>query len=77
MEKKTEPVVVVIDLLKELRSAWFEINKKSKSQPNEQNKPSLTQQDKPDTLEKRINITTKDFKYPMTFNNKLIDYLTV
>ena len=58
MEKKTEPVVVVIDLLKELRSAWFEINKKSKSQPNEQNKSSLTQQDKPDKLEKRINITS-------------------
>ena len=28
MNKKTEPVVVVIDLLKELRAAWTQINSK-------------------------------------------------
>ena len=27
--------------------------------------------------DRRIDITTKDFKYPMTFNNNLIDYITV
>jgi len=32
MEKKTQPIVVVIDLLKELRAAWVQINKKSKTQ---------------------------------------------
>ena len=26
---------------------------------------------------KRVNLTIKDFKYPMLFNNKIIDYLTV
>ena len=41
MEKKTEPVVVVIDLLKELRSAWFEINKKNKNEQSNQRKTSL------------------------------------
>ena len=31
MNKKTEPVVVVIDLLKELRAAWTQINSKKKN----------------------------------------------
>ena len=58
MEKKTEPVIVVIDLLKELRSAWFEINKKSKAPSSQQSKSSLIQQNNPENLEKRINITS-------------------
>ena len=31
MNKKTEPVVIVIDLLKELRAAWTQINSKKKN----------------------------------------------
>ena len=57
MEKKTEPVVIVIDLLKELRSAWFEINKKNK---NEKNNQKTTKEITPNTdvnSEKRVNIT--------------------
>tara|TARA_B100000700_G_C14946960_1_gene809685 strand:+ start:870 stop:1334 length:465 start_codon:yes stop_codon:yes gene_type:complete len=58
MEKKTEPVIVVIDLLKELRSAWFEINKKSKTPSSQQSRSSLIKQNNPENLEKRINITS-------------------
>ena len=41
MEKNTEPVVTVIDLLKELSSAWFEINKKNKDESINQNKSRM------------------------------------
>ena len=54
MEKKTEPVVIVIDLLKELRSAWFEINNKNKN--DQKAKKGIT----PNTdvkSDKRVNIT--------------------
>jgi len=57
MEKKTEPVVVVIDLLKELRSAWFEINNKNKNIQTNQKKTTSIPVNKPDNLEKRVNIT--------------------
>ena len=57
MEKKTGPVVVVIDLLKELRSAWFEINKKSKIEPTKQNSASGINQNRTENTEKRLNIT--------------------
>ena len=38
MNKKTEPVVIVIDLLKELRAAWTQINSKKK----DDTKPTFT-----------------------------------
>ena len=56
MEKKTEPVEVVIDLLKELRSAWFEINKKNKNDKATQKPVTGLQQNIPDQSEKRLNI---------------------
>jgi len=37
MNKKTEPVVIVIDLLKELRAAWTQINSKKKNDAKTQN----------------------------------------
>ncbi|HCB33082.1 MAG TPA: flagellar export chaperone FliS, partial [Deltaproteobacteria bacterium] len=39
MNKKTEPVVIVIDLLKELRAAWTQINSKKKNDAKTQNTP--------------------------------------
>ena len=36
MNKKTEPVVIVIDLLKELRAAWTQINSKKKNDAKKQ-----------------------------------------
>ena len=57
MEKKTEPVVVVIDLLKELRSAWFEINKKNKNEQSNQRKTTSIPVNDTDNSEKRLNIT--------------------
>ena len=57
MEKKTEPVIVVIDLLKELRSAWFEINKKNKNDPVNQKTTTRIQTNSSDNSEKRLNIT--------------------
>ena len=36
MNKKTEPVVIVIDLLKELRAAWTQINSKKKNDAKRQ-----------------------------------------
>ena len=54
MEKKTQPIVVVIELLKELRVAWVEINKKSKTQ----NKTSqINPEHNQDNTEKRIRVT--------------------
>ena len=58
MEKKPEPVVVVVDLLKELRAAWVQINSKKKPGTTKQN--SSTQgmmQNNKDKTEKRINVT--------------------
>ena len=57
MEKKTQPVVVVIDLLKELRAAWVEINKKSITQTTQnQAQQSIPQHDQ-NNAEKRIRVT--------------------
>ena len=54
MEKKTQPIVVVIELLKELRVAWVEINKKSKTQSKVS---QINPQHKQDNSEKRIRVT--------------------
>ena len=58
MNKKTEPVVVVIDLLKELRAAWTQINSKKKNDAKRQNTPgkSMMQKDH-ENAEKRISVT--------------------
>ena len=53
MEKKTQPILVVIDLLKELRSAWVQINKKSKIEKKSQ---QLMPQQNQDNKEKRISL---------------------
>ena len=58
MEKKPEPVIVVIDLLKELRAAWVQINSKKKSGATKQN--ATTQgmmQNNQEKAEKHINVT--------------------
>jgi len=58
MEKKPEPVIVVIDLLKELRAAWVQIN--SKKKPSETKQNANTQgmmQNNQDKAEKHINVT--------------------
>ena len=58
MEKKPEPVIVVIDLLKELRAAWVQINSKKKSGATKQN--TTTQgmiQNNQEKAEKHINVT--------------------
>ena len=57
MEKKSEPVIVVIDLLKELRAAWVQINTKNKAKTNKQNIPHGVLQNNQDKAEKRINLT--------------------
>ena len=54
MEKKTQPIVVVIELLKELRVAWVEINKKSKTQSKVS---QINPQHNQDNSEKRISVT--------------------
>lgn len=54
MEKKTQPIVVVIELLKELRVAWVEINKKSKTQSKVS---QINPQHNQDNTEKRIRVT--------------------
>ena len=58
MEKKPEPVIVVIDLLKELRAAWVQINSKKKPGATKQN--ATTQgmmQNNQEKAEKHINVT--------------------
>ena len=57
MNKKTEPVVVVIDLLKELRAAWTQINSKKKNDAKRQNTPAkgMTQNNQ-ENAEKRISV---------------------
>jgi len=58
MNKKTEPVVIVIDLLKELRAAWTQINSKKKNDAKTQNTPEkgMTQNNQ-ENAEKRISVT--------------------
>ena len=58
MNKKTEPVVVVIDLLKELRAAWTQINSKKKNDAKRQNTPGKgMMQNNKENAEKRISVT--------------------
>ena len=58
MNKKTEPVVVVIDLLKELRAAWTQINSKKKNDAKRQNTPGKSMmQNNQENTEKRISVT--------------------
>ena len=57
MEKKTEPVLTVIDLLKELRGAWVQIKEKKKPEEKKGNASgqSMMQNNQVNT-EKRIKI---------------------
>ena len=57
MEKKSEPVLTVIDLLKELRGAWVQIKEKKKPEENKGNATSqgMMQYNQSNT-EKRIKI---------------------
>ncbi len=57
MEKKTQPIVVVIELLKELRVAWVEINKKSKTQKTQNKVSQINPRHNQDNTEKRIRVT--------------------
>ena len=58
MNKKTEPVVIVIDLLKELRAAWTQINSKKKNDAKRQNTPGKgMMQNNQENAEKRIRVT--------------------
>ena len=58
MNKKTEPVVIVIDLLKELRAAWTQINSKKKKDAKRQNTPGKgMMQNNQENAEKRISVT--------------------
>jgi flagellar protein FliS len=58
MNKKTEPVVIVIDLLKELRAAWTQINSKKKNDAKTQNSPEKGKmQNNQENAEKRISVT--------------------
>ena len=58
MNKKTEPVVIVIDLLKELRAAWTQINSKKKNDAKRQNSPGKgMMQNNQENAEKRIRVT--------------------
>ena len=57
MEKKTQPIVVVIELLKELRVAWVEINKKSKTQKTQNKVSQINPEHNQDNSEKRIRVT--------------------
>ena len=58
MNKKTEPVVIVIDLLKELRAAWTQINSKKKNDAKTQNNQDKgMMQNNQENAEKRISVT--------------------
>ena len=58
MEKKPEPVIVVIDLLKELRAAWVQINSKKKPGATKQNATTQDMmQNNQEKAEKHINVT--------------------
>ena len=57
MNKKTEPVVIVIDLLKELRAAWTQINSKKKNDPKTQiDQEKGMMQNNQENAEKRISV---------------------
>ena len=58
MSKNSEPVIVVIDLLKELRAAWIQINTKKKTDAKKQNTlgQGMTQNNQ-ENAEKRISVT--------------------
>jgi len=57
MNKKTEPVVIVIDLLKELRAAWTQINSKKKNDAKTQNNQEKgMMQNNQENAEKRISV---------------------
>jgi len=58
MSKNSEPVIVVIDLLKELRAAWIQINTKNKTDTKKQNfaGKGMTENNQENT-EKRIRVT--------------------
>jgi len=57
MNKKTEPVVIVIDLLKELRAAWTQINSKKKNDAKTQNTPEKGKmQNNQENAEKHISV---------------------
>ena len=58
MEKKSEPVLAVIDLLKELRGAWVQIREKKKpEEKNENTSVKARMQNFDVNSEKRIKIT--------------------
>ena len=58
MNKKTEPVVIVIDLLKELRAAWTQINSKKKNDAKSHNTSGKDmKQHNQENAEKRISVT--------------------
>ena len=58
MSKNSEPVIVVIDLLKELRAAWTQINTKKKTDAKKQNKLGQDRtQNNPENAEKHISVT--------------------
>jgi len=57
MEKKSEPVLTVIDLLKELRGAWVQIKEKKKPEEKKGNASSQSMmQNNEANTEKRIKI---------------------
>ena len=57
MEKKSEPVLTVIDLLKELRGAWVQIKEKKKPEEKKGNSPGQGMMQYNDAnAEKRIKI---------------------
>ena len=58
MEKKSEPVLAVIDLLKELRGAWVQIREKKKPEEKKRNASEQgMMQNFQENTEKRIKIT--------------------
>ena len=58
MEKKSEPVMSVIDLLKELRGAWLQIREKKKPEEKKANSSEQgLKQNYQENTEKRIKIT--------------------
>ena len=57
MEKKSEPVLAVIDLLKELRGAWIQIREKKKPEEKKGNASDKSMmQNLQENTEKRIKI---------------------
>ena len=57
MEKKSEPVLAVIDLLKELRGAWVQIREKKKPEEKKENASAQNMiQNLQENTEKRIKI---------------------